>query len=192
MLVSEGTEEVRDTLAGLSRWLWLLAALGLVAGSGAALVIVSRALAPTRALAAAIGRLDEGELGNPLPTAKLPAEIAPVVRKLNELLARLAASFARERRFTADVSHELRTPLAALRTTLEVAAAKERDAPAYRAAIARRDDAGPADPGAGREPADARAPRRASGGAADHRGGPAPLRRRLLARVPGAGGGAPA
>jgi signal transduction histidine kinase len=136
VLVSEGTEEVRDTLAGLSRWLWLLAALGLAAGSGAALAIVSRALAPTRALAAAIGRLDEGELGNPLATAKLPAEIAPVVRKLNELLARLAASFARERRFTADVSHELRTPLAALRTTLEVAAAKERDAPAYRAAIA--------------------------------------------------------
>jgi signal transduction histidine kinase len=136
VLVSEGTEEVRETLASLSRWLWLLAALGLLAGSGAALVIVARALAPTRALATAIGRLDDGELGTPLPTAKLPAEIAPVVRKLNELLARLAASFARERRFTADVSHELRTPLAALRTTLEVAAAKERDAPAYRAAIA--------------------------------------------------------
>jgi signal transduction histidine kinase len=135
VLVSQGTEEVRETLARLARWSWLLAALGMVAGSGAALVIVSRALAPTRALAAAIGRHDQGELGNPLPTAKLPSEIAPVVRKLNELLARLAASFARERRFTADVSHELRTPLAALRTTLEVTAAKDRDAPAYRDAI---------------------------------------------------------
>ena len=50
-------------------------------------------------------------------------------------MARLGESFARERRFTADVSHELRTPLAALRTTLEVASSKDRDAPAYRAAI---------------------------------------------------------
>src|SRR5207244_5666673 len=59
----------------------------------------------------------------------------PVVRKLNELFTRLASSFARERRFTADVSHELRTPLAALRTTLEVAASKERPASDYRLAL---------------------------------------------------------
>src|SRR5262249_1124471 len=69
-----------------------------------------------------------------------PAEIVPVVRKLNELLARLGASFARERRFTADVSHELRTPLAALRTALEVAGSREREAPAYRAAIVEATD----------------------------------------------------
>ena len=83
-----------------------------------------RSAASTRAASAA-----------PCRPRDLPAEIAPVVHKLNDLLARLAASFARERQFTADVSHELRTPLAALRTTLEVAASKERAAPDYRAAI---------------------------------------------------------
>ena len=61
--------------------------------------------------------------------------MAPVVAKLNELLVRLRESFLREQRFTADVSHELRTPLAGLRTTLEVAASRERAAPEYRAAI---------------------------------------------------------
>src|SRR5262249_29966560 len=50
------------------------------------------------------------------------AELAAPVRTLNELLARLDASFAREREFTANVSHELRTPLAGLRTLLEVSA----------------------------------------------------------------------
>jgi two-component system sensor histidine kinase QseC len=37
------------------------------------------------------------------------------------LLARLQASFERERRFSADVAHELRTPIAELRTLTEVA-----------------------------------------------------------------------
>jgi two-component system sensor histidine kinase QseC len=135
VVVAQGTEDVRETLAVMSRWLWGLALLAFVVASAAAFGIVSRALAPTRALANEIERHDEGQLGRPLPTADLPDEIDPVVRKLNELLARLGESFARERRFTADVSHELRTPLAALRTTLEVAASKDRDAPAYRAAI---------------------------------------------------------
>ena len=135
VVVAEGTEEVRETLAGMSRWLWGLALLAFVVASAAAFGIVARTLAPTRALANEIERHDEAQLGRPLPTADLPDEIVPVVRKLNELLARLGESFARERRFTADVSHELRTPLAALRTTLEVAASKDRDAAAYRAAI---------------------------------------------------------
>jgi signal transduction histidine kinase len=135
VVVAEGTEEVRETLAVMSRWLWGLALLAFVLASVAAFGIVSRALAPTRALAGEIERHDDAQLGRPLPTAELPDEIEPVVRKLNELLARLGESFARERQFTADVSHELRTPLAALRTTLEVAASKDRAAPAYRAAI---------------------------------------------------------
>jgi two-component system sensor histidine kinase QseC len=135
VVVAQGTEEVRETLAVMSRWLWGLALLAFVVASAAAFGIVARTLAPTRALASEIERHDEAQLGRPLPTADLPDEIVPVVRKLNELLARLGESFARERRFTADVSHELRTPLAALRTTLEVAASKDRDASAYRTAI---------------------------------------------------------
>ena len=115
MVIAQGTEEVRDTLATMSRWLWGLALLAFLLASGAAYALVSRGLAPARALAAEIGSHDEGELGRPLPTADLPDEIEPVVRKLNALLARLAESFARERRFTADVSHELRTPLAIIR-----------------------------------------------------------------------------
>jgi signal transduction histidine kinase len=133
--VAEGTEEVRETLATMSRWLWALALAAFAAAAAATFLLVARGLGPARALAAQIERLHVEELDRPLPTTGLPEEIEPVVRKLNELLARLSASFARERRFTADVSHELRTPLAALRTTLEVAAAQDRPADAYRAAI---------------------------------------------------------
>ena len=66
----------------------------------------------------------------------LPRELEPPVAKLNELLARLDESFARERRFTADVSHELRTPLTGLRALLEVTASRERSTPEYQAMIA--------------------------------------------------------
>ena len=134
VVVEQGTEEVRETLAVMSRWLWGLALLAFVVASAAALGswhARSRHPGPgerDRAARRSAARAPAADRG-------LPEEIVPVVRKLNELLARLGESFARERRFTADVSHELRTPLAALRTTLEVAASKDRDAAAYRAAI---------------------------------------------------------
>ncbi|MES1206852.1 MAG: ATP-binding protein [Pseudomonadota bacterium] len=136
VVAAVGTEEARETLAAVSRWLWALGGVAFVAAAGGTLLLVRRGLEPARAVAAQIERLDAEMLDTPLATAQLPEEIAPVVAKLNELLARLSASFARERRFTADVSHELRTPLSALRTTLEVAAAQDRPAATYRVAIA--------------------------------------------------------
>jgi signal transduction histidine kinase len=136
VVVARGTEDLVETLALVRRWLIGLTLASLLAASGVALLVVSRGLRSTRALAAKISDLDASRLDSVLPSEGLPDEIAPVVAKINELLVRLQESFLREKRFTADVSHELRTPLAGLRTTLEVAASRERAAPDYRAAIA--------------------------------------------------------
>ena len=135
VVVARGTGEMVGTLALVRRWLFGLTVLALVGASGVALLVVSRGLRSTRTLAAKIADLDATRLDSVLPSEGLPDEIAPVVAKINELLARLRESFAREKRFTADVSHELRTPLAGLRTTLEVAASRDRAAPEYRNAI---------------------------------------------------------
>src|SRR4030095_6713583 len=62
-------------------------------------------------------------------------ELGRLATTLDDMLARLEASFARERRFVADAAHELRTPLTALKSRVDVVRQRERDAEAYRAAF---------------------------------------------------------
>ena len=64
--------------------------------------------------------VDAGSLATRFQVASLPAELQPIVVRLNELLARLESAFARQRRFTATAAHELRTPLTELRALAEV------------------------------------------------------------------------
>jgi signal transduction histidine kinase len=51
---------------------------------------------------------------------------------LNQLLSRLENAFERERTFSADIAHELRTPMAGLRSSVEVALSRPREADDYR------------------------------------------------------------
>ena len=80
-------------------------------------------LRPLREIARQVGRLDADSLGARVSLARTPSELAPIVDQLNALLARLEASFDRERRFTGNVAHELRTPIAELRSLAEVGGA---------------------------------------------------------------------
>ena len=76
-------------------------------------LIVGRGLQPLAAITQAIRRRAPASL-EPLPEPTLPAELTPVVRELNALLARLGEALETQKRFTADAAHELRTPLTAL------------------------------------------------------------------------------
>lgn len=94
-------------------------------------VAVTRSLRPVGQLGEALARQQPGEL-HPV-SAAVPSELAPLVTRLNELLARVDASLESERRFTSDASHELRTPLAAVRTQLQVAQGARDEAERQRA-----------------------------------------------------------
>lgn len=74
----------------------------------------------------------------PLESDDLPSELRQLAASANALLRRLEASFARERRFSADAAHELRTPLAALRIQCDNLACHESAAgPTVQIAIAK-------------------------------------------------------
>jgi two-component system, OmpR family, heavy metal sensor histidine kinase CusS len=125
-----------DSTVTLIRWLLgvvTVSALALTLLAGA--VFVRQGLRPLDALAAHIATIRHEDLSAQIPADRMPGELVPVVRRLNELLHRLDDAFRRERAFTADAAHELRTPLAGMRCTLEVAVSQPRTGNAYREAI---------------------------------------------------------
>lgn len=83
---------------------------------------VGRGLAPLHEVQRALRRRNIENL-EPVPIERAPAEVAPLIHGLNELLHRLQGTIERERRFIGDAAHELRTPLAGIKANLQVAAA---------------------------------------------------------------------
>src|ERR687888_241011 len=81
----------------------------------------ARRCRPRNKTAGATGRRQPASL-EPLPQAKLPEEVAPLVSELNALLERLREALERQKRFTADAAHELRSPLTALQVQLDMLA----------------------------------------------------------------------
>lgn len=88
---------------------------------------ITKALRPLVDLADEVERRAPGNL-TPLVPGRAPAEIAPLIQRLNALFDRIRDSLDNERRFTADAAHELRTPVAAIRAQAQVARAAENDA----------------------------------------------------------------
>jgi signal transduction histidine kinase len=73
-----------------------------------------------RAEVSAIGAQD---LDRRVPEPATDDEIGRLARTMNDMLGRLQATSARQRRFVADASHELQSPLASSRAELDVALA---------------------------------------------------------------------
>jgi signal transduction histidine kinase len=121
LVVAQGQHGMIQTLGVLLSG--LLVAAGLMTAGIVAIVTwsVRRGLRPLDQIAADADRVGPDALDVRFPTESIPEELAPISRKLNELLDRLRAAFQRERRFSADVAHELRTPIAELRSLCEVA-----------------------------------------------------------------------
>ncbi|MGW2151883.1 sensor histidine kinase [Nonomuraea bangladeshensis] len=97
--------------------------------------VAGRFLQPLRAITATAEVISAGNLHRRLDLGEPVDELTTLGHTLDDLFARLEASFDAQRHFVANASHELRTPLAGLRTLLEVALADpDADADALRAA----------------------------------------------------------
>ena len=130
--------QVGMSLEGLSmarqHFLWTLAALVplalVLAGTGGWL-LARRALRPVDQMTTTARRIEAEHLGERLDGAEVDDELGRLARTLNEMLARLEATFAQVRRFSADASHELRTPLTVMKGEIEVALRSPRDSAEY-------------------------------------------------------------
>lgn len=122
--VADEREEVAREIAGqlLQPMLFALPALAILL-----VIAIGFALAPVRQLARDVATRAPDRL-DALPIETLPAEVRPLVTRLNTLFADIVRALENERRFTADAAHELRTPLAALKAQAQVALASV-DAP---------------------------------------------------------------
>jgi signal transduction histidine kinase len=112
--------KIRQTLAADAA-LRSVAPLFLIAPLMALLLwwLAARTLQPLQRLTADVRARDEQSL-QPLPTERLPDEVAPLVGALNGLLQRLGASLGAQRAFVADAAHELRSPLTALKLQMQL------------------------------------------------------------------------
>lgn len=81
---------------------------------------IGHGLAPLERIRDMLSRRRPGD-DSPLPKVKVPVELQPLLRTLEELLGRQQAAIMRERRFTDSAAHELRTPLTGIKTHIQVA-----------------------------------------------------------------------
>ncbi len=96
----------------------LLAALAAMGGYR----ITKRAFRPVKQIAETARAIGSGsDLSQRIETDGRGDELNRLGDAMNEMLARLQASFETERQFSSDVSHELRTPIAVIRSQCEFA-----------------------------------------------------------------------
>jgi two-component system sensor histidine kinase TctE len=81
---------------------------------------LARGIRPLNELQQRIRRRRSEDL-SPIDEFDAPEEVAPLVRAINDLLARLDQSIGTQKHFLADAAHQLKTPLAGLRTQAELA-----------------------------------------------------------------------
>ncbi|MBB2943763.1 hypothetical protein FB565_003492 [Actinoplanes lutulentus] len=126
-------QQDRQLMTSSATALLMMAAVSLVMGR----ILAGRVLRPLRSITVATRRITADSLDRRLAVAGPADEVKDLADTIDDLLERLEASFAAQRRFVANASHELRTPLATMRASLDVAAAKPDPPPATVALAAR-------------------------------------------------------
>lgn len=123
-------------MAAFRRTLWSFMAAATLAMGLLGWCVAQRGLAPLHAIRQRAAAITAKNLHFRLPSEAIPRELAEVTETLNDMLARLEASFQRLSDYSADLAHELRTPLSNLLTQTQVTLSKTRSAEEYREVMA--------------------------------------------------------
>jgi signal transduction histidine kinase len=95
-----------------------------VASGGLGWFMSGRMLRPVRVITQTARRATGQHLGERLALTGARDELKELADTFDDMLERLDAAFATQRRFVANASHELRTPLTVMRTAIDVTLAK--------------------------------------------------------------------
>lgn len=98
----------------------LVAAAFVIVGILLIYYVTGKALKPVKELSDSVKRINENNLYEKLNEPGTKDEIASLTTSYNQMLDRLASSFAIQRNFAANAAHELRTPLATTRAGIQV------------------------------------------------------------------------
>jgi two-component system OmpR family sensor kinase len=135
VVVGASLEEREEALESLRNQLLIGGPIALLLASFAGYLLAGAALRPVESMRRRAAEISASTPGQRLPVPPARDEISRLGETLNEMLARLEAALARERRFVADASHELRTPLALLKAELELALTRKRKPAELEAAV---------------------------------------------------------
>lgn len=121
------------------RFLLVLVGLAPFALAGAATggwFLAGRALAPVDRMVDAARTIEAEDLSRRIDVPNSDDELGRLAAVLNDMLARLEASFTAVSQFSADAAHELRTPLTILKGEIEVALRTTQEPGEYRRVLA--------------------------------------------------------
>jgi two-component system OmpR family sensor kinase len=135
IVVGASLEDRDDALAGLLAAFLVGGPIALALSTLLGYLLAGALLRPVERMRRRATEISTDTPGGRLPLPQARDEIFRLGETLNEMLGRLEAGMARERRFVADASHELRTPLALLRTELELARRRSRSPQELGAAV---------------------------------------------------------
>jgi two-component system, OmpR family, sensor kinase len=135
VVVGASLEDRDDALGGLLAAFLVGGPIALGLSTLLGYLLAGALLRPVEDMRRRAAEISTERAGQKLPLPDAHDEIYRLGSTLNEMLGRLEAGIARERRFVADASHELRTPLALLSTELELAQRRPRSSEELRAAL---------------------------------------------------------
>ncbi|OCB50978.1 two-component sensor histidine kinase [Mycobacterium vulneris] len=122
VLVGGGIEPIELMMSTVALMLAITAPIVAAVAAIVTYLLVRRSLRSVEAIRLRVSEISASDLAERVPVSGRSDEISALAMTMNEMLARVEAGHAAQRRFVGDASHELRSPLSTVVSALEIGA----------------------------------------------------------------------